>query len=105
MSSVTKSSKALRKEIDYGINTLGLPIIVIYPEFKDKSSLLTSTRESLNSSVKALWDKIPVFRDSKSKVPVLHIPLSKLSIEQALNDPDLMINSKCDPSDYFFKVN
>lgn len=104
LSSVTKSSKALREEIDYGINTLGLPVIVIYPEYKDKSSLLTSTGKSLSSSVQTLWDKLPIFRDSKSKVPVLHVPLSRASIEQALKDSDLMVNSKCDSGDYFFKI-
>ena len=76
LSSVTKNSKALREEIDYGINTLGLPVIVIYPELKDKSSLLTSTGKALNSTVEALWNNLPIFRDSKSVVPVLHIPLN-----------------------------
>ena len=103
LSSITKNSKALREEIDYGINILGLPIIVIYPEYNDESSLLTSAGEDLNTTVKALWNNLPVFRDSKSEVPVLHIPLNKASIERALNDPDLMINSKCDSGDYFFK--
>lgn len=103
LSSITKNSKALREEIDYGINILGLPIIVIYPEYNDESSLLTSTGENLNTTVKALWNNLPIFRDSKSEVPVLHIPLNKASIERALNDPDLMINSKCDSGDYFFK--
>lgn len=104
LSSATKNSKALREEIDYGINTLGLPVIVIYPEHKDKQSLLTPTGKSLKSTVKALWDNLPIFKNSKSKVPVLHIPLSKASIEKALTDPDLMISSKCTPDDYFFKV-
>ena len=102
LSSVTKNSKALREEIDYGINTLRLPIIVIYPEYNDKSSLLISTGREFNSAIKALWDNLPIFRDSKSAVPVLHIPLKKELIEQALNDSDLMINGKCKPNDYFF---
>lgn len=103
LSSITKNSKALREEIDYGINTLGLPIIVIYTEYNDESSLLTSTGEDLNAAVKALWNNLPIFRDSKSEVPVLHIPLNQASIKRALSDPDLMINSKCDSGDYFFK--
>ena len=102
LSSVTKNSKALREEIEYGINTLGLPVIVIYPEYKDKSSLLTSTGKSLNSAVKTLWEKLPIFRDSKSQVPVMHVPLDKSLIKLALTDSDLMINTKCTPNDYFF---
>ncbi len=39
MSSNTKNSQALREEIDYGINTKGLPVIVIYPDFKEKSDI------------------------------------------------------------------
>lgn len=35
LSSNTKNSQALREEIDYGINTKGLPVIVIYPDFKE----------------------------------------------------------------------
>lgn len=99
LSSVTKSSRALREEIDYGINTLGLPIIVIYPEYSDKQSLLTSTGNGLNNSIKALWDNLPIFRDSKSKVFVLHVPLDKNLIKSALTDPYLMINTKYNPND------
>lgn len=36
LSSITKDSRALHEEIDYGINTLGLPIIVVYPDFNEK---------------------------------------------------------------------
>jgi hypothetical protein len=34
LSSYTKNSQALIEEIDYAINKKGLPIIVVYPEFK-----------------------------------------------------------------------
>lgn len=102
LSSSTKSSRAVNEEIDYGINTLGLPVIVIYPEYKDKESLLTSGG-SLNSSIKSLWDKLPIFRDSKSKVPVLHVPMDKSLIRKALNDSELCINTKCTPNNYFYK--
>ena len=33
LSSVTANSQALREEIDFGINTNGLPVIVVYPEY------------------------------------------------------------------------
>jgi hypothetical protein len=103
LSSITKSSRALREEVDYGINTLGLPVIVIYPEYSDKQSLLTPTGGSLNSRVKSLWDNLPIFRDSKSKVPVLHVPMDKALIRKALNDAELCINTKCTPNNYFYK--
>jgi hypothetical protein len=102
LSSITKNSRALREEVDYGINTLGLPVIVIYPEYDNKQSLLTLTGKSINNTIKSLWDNLPIFRDSKSKVPIMHIPLDKSLIKSALNDSDLMINTKCAPNDYFF---
>lgn len=40
LSERTKSSIALREEIDYGINNQGLPVIVIYPDYDSKESLL-----------------------------------------------------------------
>ena len=49
LSSITKNSKALREEIDYGINILGLPIIVIYPEDVYK-------RQSLHHPTVKDWD-------------------------------------------------
>ena len=36
LSSVTANSRALREEIDYGVNDQGLPVIVIYPEYDTK---------------------------------------------------------------------
>lgn len=104
LSSLTKNSIALREEIDYGINTLGLPVIVIYPEYSDKQSLLTPSGGGLNSTIKSLWDNLPVFRDSKSKVPVLHIPICKPIIKSALSDSDFCVNNKCESNDYFYKV-
>ena len=58
LSTVTKNSKVLREEIEYGINMLRFPIIVIYPEYNDKSSLLISSGKALHNTVKALCDKI-----------------------------------------------
>lgn len=103
LSSATKNSRALREELNYGINQLGLPIIVIYPEFDAEMSLLNISGDTLHYKVKALWNNLPVFRDCKSQVPVLHIPLCAESIKKALTDPDLMLNTKCEPSDYFYK--
>lgn len=92
LSSNTANSRALREEIDYGINDQGLPVIVIYPEFATKESLLTDG--SLKSTVKNLWDNLPVFRDSMKEVPTIHVPLSKSLIEKSLRDEDFMIATK-----------
>ncbi len=98
----TANSRALREEIDYGINTLGLPVIVIYPDLKTKEDLLNIDKTRLNNTVLSLWDKLPVFRDSKSKVPVLHIPLNKEIIRTALNNASFRLASKKEANDYFY---
>lgn len=95
LSSNTVSSRALREEIDYGINDQGLPVIVIYPEYDSKESLLTNG--NLKTSVKNLWNKLPIFRDSMGKVPTLHVPLKQSLIKSALNNTDFMLATKVDP--------
>ena len=40
LSEKTVSSRALREEIDYGINDQGLPVIVVYSDYDSKASLL-----------------------------------------------------------------
>lgn len=102
LSSNTVSSRALREEIDYGINDQKLPVIVIYPEYDSKESLLLNG--SLKQSVKNLWDKLPIFRDSMSKVPTIHVPIKKEVIEIALKDTDFMLATKTDPNYYWYKI-
>ncbi|MFS4429665.1 TIR domain-containing protein [Chryseobacterium sp. S90] len=104
LSNNTINSRALREEIDYGINNLELPIIVIYPDFKNKEDVLNYSKTELNSTVISLWDKLPIFRDSKFKIPALHIPLNKEIIRKALNDTDLRVGSKIKNGDYFYKL-
>ena len=103
LSSVTKSSRALREEIDYGINTQGLPVVVVYPEFGDKSDIINCQAETLKKQITDLWDNIPIFRESKHAVPPLHLPYKKELIVRALNDPDFMVDSKCNSKNYFYK--
>lgn len=95
LSSNTANSKAIREEIDYGINDQGLPVILIYPEYDTKESLLADGL--LRPTVEKLWDKLPVFRDSMKSVPTLHVPLNKGLIEKSLRDEDLMIATKINP--------
>jgi hypothetical protein len=95
LSSGTVSSRALREEIDYGINDQGLPVIVIYAEYNTKESLLTNGK--LKSAVTALWDRLPIFRDSMAKVPTLHVPMSKSVIETSLRNAGFMLATKKGP--------
>lgn len=101
LSSVTKNSQALREEVDYGINILGLPVIVIYPEYKTEESLLNG--KALKQEIKNLWAKLPIFRDSASKVPVLHIPLLQSLVKSALDDKGFMVNTKKEPDEYAYR--
>ena len=95
LSSNTANSRALREEIDYGINDQGLPVIVIYPEYDTNESLLTNG--SLKQAVKNLWGNLPIFRDSMKNVPTIHAPLSKQFIEKSLRNKDFMIATKTNP--------
>lgn len=102
LSDNTKSSRALREEIDYGINTLELPIIVVYPDFKMKEDLLNNDNTRFNNTVIALWNKLPIFRDSKLQVPVLHVPINKDTIRKALNNANFRVGTKKEAGDYFY---
>lgn len=101
LSSNTVNSRALREEIDYGINDQGLPVIVIYPEYADKQSLLTAG--NLKQELKNLWNKLPVFRDSIKNVPTLHVPLSKNLIDESLRNEKFTVAAKVS-SDTFWYV-
>lgn len=101
LSDKTVSSRALREEIEYGINTLGLPVIVIYPDYDSKEKLLNNG--SLKQEVKNLWNNLPIFRDSMKNVPTLHIPITKDFISKALNNNAFMLNTKIEPGVYIYK--
>ncbi|GER71377.1 hypothetical protein BpJC7_26800 [Weizmannia acidilactici] len=102
LSSITKNSRALREEINYGIGTLGLPVIVVYPEYSEKSDIINCNSKTIKQQIKNLWGNLPTFRDSMDKVPTIHIPNKKSLIRNALNDKDFMINSKCSAGTYFY---
>lgn len=102
LSKNTKNSKALQEEINYAINTLGLPIIVVYPDYKTKEDIHNGT--DFTTKIKLLWEKLPIFRDNKWKVPVLHIPISKELIYSALKDKDMRIATKGNiRGDFYYK--
>ena len=102
LSDNTKSSKALREEIDYGINKKGLPIIVIYPDFTDKTDICNST--GIKKQIKDLWNKLPVFRDNMDKVATLHVPYKKVLITNALKDSDFKVQTMTDAGAYYYSI-
>lgn len=102
LSSTTVNSKALKEEVDYAINDQGLPVIVVYPEYATKESLLTNG--DLKQDVRNLWAKVPLFRDSIGAVPTLHVPLKKELIKSALNDPDFAYSTKTAPDIFKYPV-
>lgn len=102
LSDNTKNSQALREEIDYGINTKGLPIIVIYPDFSEKEDICSST--GIKKQVLALWDKLPVFRDNMGKVATLHVPYKKSLIMSALKNPDFTVQNMKNPNQYYYSI-
>lgn len=97
----TKSSRALREEIDYGVNNQGLPIIVVYPDYSTKESLFNNG--SLKQEIEDLWSNLPVFKNYMHKVPTLHIPMSKNVIKSALENKDFMLMKKITPDVYGYK--
>lgn len=102
LSSVTKNSRALREEINFGIVTSELPVIVVYPEYAEKSDIINCDSKTIRQQIKNLWEKLPAFRDSMDGVPTIHIPNKKELIKKALNHPDFMINTKCSAGTYFY---
>ena len=102
LSSITKNSRALREEIRFGVGELGLPVIVVYPEYDDKTGIINCKSKTIKRQIKDLWDNLPSFRDSLDEVPTLHIPLKKELIRSALNDKDFMIGSKRDAGTCFY---
>lgn len=102
LSSITKSSRALREEINFGIGTNKLPVIVVYPDFKEKSDIINCSSKTIRQQIKNLWDNLPAFRDSMSSVPTMHIPIQKALIRNALKDPDFVVGSKCSINTYFY---
>ena len=102
LSSNTKSSKALREEIDFGINTNLLPIIVVYPDYRNKSDIINCSSKTIKKQIKDLWDRLPIFRDSMGEVPTIHVPNKKALIRTALSNSKFMVNTKCDPDVYFY---
>lgn len=91
LTSTTKNSRALREEIEYGCNTLGLPLIITYPELSSSEIVTHDSRFSLK--VQKLWEALPALKTAFAKVPSLHIPFNKKSISRALNNSSFTVQS------------
>ena len=92
LSSNTRASRALNEEMEYGIGVLGLPVIVVYPEFENNYQIANGNKP--NWRIEALWNRLPSFRDRMKNVPTAHVPFSKEYISKALADRDFTIQHK-----------
>ena len=92
LSKNTRYSRALKEELDYGINELGLPVIIVYPDFNSNSYIASDHKP--NNNAKALWEKLPILKDNIHKIPTAHVPMDKEYIYKALCDPDFTIQKK-----------
>ena len=102
LSSITRNSRALREEVDYGINSMGLPVIVVYPDFAKESDIIGCESETIRKQIKDLWDKLPKLRDSMADVPTLHVPNKKSLIKKALQDDDFKVQTKGERNVFFY---
>ena len=102
LSSITKNSRALREEVDYGMNTKGLPVIVVYPDYSNKSDIIICDSNNIKCQIRNLWNKVPTFRDAMNGVPTLHVPNQKALIRKALEDDDFKVQTKCQPGIFFY---
>lgn len=93
LSENTCNSRALREEISYGMCELGLPVIVVYPDY-NSNLWVSNGNNGPSERVKRLWDKVPVFRDNLSDYPTCHVPMCKDYITKALLDTDFTIQHK-----------
>jgi hypothetical protein len=102
LSTITKSSRALREEIFFGVGKNKLPVIVVYPEYENKSDISSCGSKSINQKIRNLWNNLPVFRDSMNEVPTIHIPMKKDLIKKALEDKVFMFSTKGESKIYFY---
>jgi len=102
LSTITKNSRALREEVDYGINYLGLPVIVVYPDFTEKDEIRICSSGEIRKKVKNLWNTLPKFRDSMESVPTLHIPNKKALIRAGLESKQFMVQTADRTGKYSF---
>ena len=84
------------------MNTKGLPVIVVYPDYRNKSDIIICDSDNIRKQIRDLWNKVPKFRDSMKSVPTLHVPNQKALIRKALQDDDFKVQTKCGPGVFFY---
>jgi len=102
LSSHTKQSKALKEEIEYGAIELGLPIIVVYPEFNFNSQINIDGKLTLRT-LSLIDNNLPVLRRAMTFVPTAHILLNKENINACIDFAPLTISGKIDKGIYTYK--
>ncbi|WP_270465053.1 MULTISPECIES: TIR domain-containing protein [Fusobacterium] len=100
LSNYTIESDALKEELEYGIGYLGLPVIVIYPDYYEKTDV--ADNNGFKEDIKKLWNKVPTFKKYKNTIPVIHIPLKRSLIESALTNSNFRINYKNKIDNFYF---
>lgn len=95
LSSHTKASRALSEEMEYGISTLGLPVIVVYTDFNP-----VAPDGQFDIKVYKLWSKLPAFERNMDSVPTIHIPMEKEALRKALLDPGYTVQNQYGPGTY-----
>jgi hypothetical protein len=102
LSTETVNSRAIREEVEYGIEDQKLPFIIVYPDYKTRTEILSNG--SLKQSARDLWSKIPALRDHMHLVPTLHVPLHKETIAMALRNTEFMFDTKIGPAVHIYPV-
>lgn len=102
LSSITVNSRALREEVNYGVDSKGLPIIVVYPEYEEKSDIINCSSKNFRKQITDLWDRLPAFRERIDDVPTLHVPNKKVLIKRALKNSDFQVESKGPVNTFFY---
>ena len=101
LSSITVESKALTEELEYGMNTLGLPVIVVYPDYSEKTDI--ANNGFIKKDIKKLWNNVPTFKKYMDDVATIHIPMKQSLITSALKFEKVMINSM-EKGCYFYNI-
>lgn len=74
-----------------------VPLIVVYPDAQKLDDIHNDF--GFTNEVTSLWDKIPVFRDERQGIPVVHITVAWLF--KVLTDRSFKVGSDIMPSDYY----
>lgn len=100
LSENTFQSRGVKEELEYGIGYLKLPVIVLYADIHDKKLMMVEGKKDMSFKVHYFINKLPLFKQLKSQVPVLHVPLNKEMVSKALKKNNFVKNSHLSPNNY-----